>query len=174
MQTIYNTILQRLKEIPEILLVDLDTGQVDDPAGNYVLPFPAVLIGFSGVEWQEIGSGIVTGDALVTVRVCFQIWEDVNSETPEAIYYDGIKRMEIVTQVFGRLQGLTGEDFNELQIRSTNNETRSNVMIFTETYVTHLRRNQARRLTEAVPISLQLKTSKAIRQAEKKKGYSFE
>lgn len=162
METVYNTILQKIKEVPEVLFIDFDTGQADDPAGNYALPFPAVLIGFAGVDWQGIGDGIVAGDALVTVRVCFQIWEDINSETPEATYYDGIGRMRIVAGVFSRLQGLTGDNFNELQLRSTATETRPNVVIFSETYATHVRRNQARRTGEAVPVGVELKINKAV------------
>lgn len=151
MKTIYNAILQRLAaKVPEIRFIELNTGQLEDPAGNYVIPFPCVLIQFSDIVWAGIGAGIVTGDATITVRVAFQIWEDINSLTPEDIYYDGIERLEIVNRVFASLQNLTGDNFNELQVTGTNDETRPNIVIFTETYTTHVRRNQAREKRETI------------------------
>lgn len=163
MKTIYNAILQNLSaEVPEIRFIELNTGQLEDPAGSYVTPFPCVLIQFSEIVWAGIGGGIVAGDATITVKVAFQIWEDINNITPEEIYYNGIERLEIVNRVFACLQNMTGDNFNELQVTGTNDETRPNIVIFTETYITHVRRNQAREKRETTIPPIKMNINKTV------------
>lgn len=80
-----------------------DTGQIDFPADNYPVDFPAALIAVQDVEWENVGDNTQTGECTVSVRLAFDVPEDLNRFNIANVG-SGLSRMAWVHQVYQLLE----------------------------------------------------------------------
>lgn len=159
LKTIYTELVKHLRQqVPELRFIDLDRGQLEYPAENYVLLFPAVLLRIDAITWGNIGEGLQEGDLSLQARVCFETWDDINSLTPDEFFERGVENMDITDKVVRALHGLAGSNFNPLQGASTAQEFRNDgLLVFSETFRALVRRDTMNRpwefLTPASPIA---------------------
>lgn len=84
-------ILYRLRtvlseQVPDILMLDLDRGQLEQPEAFESLLFPAVLVGIPNISWTEKIHGNQDGDVLFTVKTCVLLPHNVafyNQQSPD-------------------------------------------------------------------------------------------
>lgn len=114
MDQLYKDILERLAVIPELQWVDYDTGQIDAFADNYPVPFPAVLVDFENVDWQDVGNKLQGGEVTINIRYAFSAIEDWNNHTPEASRANGLARLRLKNTINAKLHGWGGGHYNRL------------------------------------------------------------
>ena len=91
------------KEIPELSLVDEDTGQLETNEDTYPVTFPCVLVGNTDITWSDLGySGAQKGDGSIVVRLAIDCYDDthVGSMQEESI----AERQRFAKRIFKALQ----------------------------------------------------------------------
>lgn len=141
METAYNSIQQRLMaQVPELKMIDLDSGQIDDPENNYPLLSPSVFMRITVPQWESIGEGLQEGKAEINLRVVTQVWESTGSIAPENVRQKGLQHLGLPNKIQAALQGFIGENFNALERISTVQDDRMDgLLVFNITYNTLLR-----------------------------------
>ena len=87
MKHIYNGVAKLIKDnIPGIVWIDQDTGQLEYYVLRPGLDFPAALIDVSYSDCVNNGSGQEQRCAVeISVRVVFEIWNESNMAAPESV-----------------------------------------------------------------------------------------
>jgi len=84
MDVLYKSILKRIEaEIPEVVCIAEDCGQLEFPEKEYPVTFPCVLIDIQSIDWTTLGMGTQTGNTLVRLRLAFDIYEDTHKDAPD-------------------------------------------------------------------------------------------
>lgn len=97
---LYDLIEHIGNNMPDIRTIDEDYGQLemlDDNRESYPLIFPAILIDSPETTWEEIGGLNQKGLCTVTVRLCFDCYDDThyNSGQTDRILEREDKRREL-------------------------------------------------------------------------------
>lgn len=116
MKTIYNALIERLKTLPKLKYIDMDTGQLEVPFSSTKRPplaYPAILISIAVTRTKELTERSQLCSATVTLRLA----DDTPMRTA-AHRSERTASMEIydlVEEVRDTLQGFTGgEAFSPL------------------------------------------------------------
>lgn len=80
--------------------VGLDNGEIDFPSEQYPAIFPAAFIDIVSIDWDNAGDNNQVGDCTISVRLAFDIPEDMNNFTPAKQYNAGITRLQWVNDVY--------------------------------------------------------------------------
>ncbi len=84
MDILYKSILTQItNKVPEILWIDEECGQLEFPEKEYPVQFPCILIDIQSIDWTTLGMGTQTGNTLIRLRVCFDIYEDTHKDAPD-------------------------------------------------------------------------------------------
>lgn len=124
----YLALGKRLEQkAPEILYIDLDTGQLD--ARDHEPPpveFPCALIDIEYDKCEDESKFVQQCRARVTVRVAFEAWADeTSSATPIQWREKALAKMDIPDKVYCALQGWGTDEFSDLSRTSMRPEKRS-------------------------------------------------
>lgn len=80
---IYQIIEHLRKEMPELLTIDEDYGQLENLADEeqdmYPLTFPAVLIEAPETEWSDIATGSQKGNCTIRIRLILDCYDDTHA-----------------------------------------------------------------------------------------------
>lgn len=140
MDQLYKALVQQLKNnVPELLWIDLEQGQLETPEDQYPVQFPCCLISFPNVPaWQSLGNGLQIGDALITFRIAFDIYEDTHKEAPDM--EDALLKLQLINKIHKYLHHFEGEHFNKLERTGSSQEQRpDSLLVFNMQYNTNIR-----------------------------------
>ena len=91
------------EQLPELSLIDEDTGQLETGEDTYPVTFPCVLVGNIETDWNDLGySGAQQGNGTVVVRLAIDCYDDthIGSMQEEAI----INRQQTASKLYRSLQ----------------------------------------------------------------------
>lgn len=79
MEDLYLKIAERLgQNIDGLSLIDEDYGQLTETEDGYPVTFPCALINAMTVDWDTTREGSQRGEAVVTVKLAFDCYEDTH------------------------------------------------------------------------------------------------
>jgi len=111
MDILFKSICNRLADqVPELRWIDWEQGQLELPAENLPLQWPAVLVDIQDIQWSNVGNNMQTGDVQIQLRIIFDIFEDlytVDGE-PNPTRDIACDRLKLVNNVYAALQGFSG------------------------------------------------------------------
>ena len=135
MKTIYISVMERLKEeIPSLRWIDLDTGQLENAAGERPpVAFPAALIGVALPRCNTIYGQVQHCNATVTVRIAQNPPASrTAAAVPDAIRENALQRYALPERVHTALQGFGTQQFNELSRTRQKYERRTDGLLVCE------------------------------------------
>jgi len=97
--------------MPDLGTVDLDMAQLDYQDRD-VIAYPAVFIDLENIPWEDRGSSIQTGKALLRFTVAVEVSEDTTQGSSQRT--DAMERLVVVQDVHRALQHQQGEGFGPL------------------------------------------------------------
>lgn len=81
-------------EMPELMLVDEDYGQLETQEDTYPVTFPCVLVGNMAGDWQDLGySGAQQGNVTLTARLAIDCYDDTHIGSTQEDAIAGRQRM---------------------------------------------------------------------------------
>lgn len=86
-------------------IVDFDFGQLEDE--RPALSYPALLIDFSDVNWQQLAENCRTGDMLISIKLVFTPYSQTSNITNPTFKEKGLKYFELEKIVQSTLEGWT-------------------------------------------------------------------
>ena len=154
LENIYKDIRNRLKTmVPELQLIDLDTGQLELQTDSYPILCPAVFIDFQGSSaWINTTQQLYIGDVNINIRIVFDIIEDMSNLTPDAISDEAISKLQVQTKIHIALAGFAGSNYNSLTLLSGPSSERreDGYKVYEYTYVTNVRNSVAMPVLTAI------------------------
>lgn len=79
METLFLSIQKRVADnMPELMLVDEDYGQLNMEEDTYPVTFPCSLIQVEEIEWHELGGGKQDGDVNIRVKLAIDCYDDTH------------------------------------------------------------------------------------------------
>jgi hypothetical protein len=114
-KTTYLELIAALREVPGIMYLDKDFGQIEGvgPGSGPVFPMPAIFISFGNAPRQHISGGLVQAQQTIRFRVCYENYADSfegSQDQESAIAY-----FDFMEDVMQALTGLSGTHFTSLQ-----------------------------------------------------------
>ena len=111
MKVIYNALIERLKAIPKLKYIDMDTGQLEVSFGDNKRPpiaYPAVLITIAVDRNKDITEHTQLCSAKITIRIA----DDTNMRTAahQSERTRSLEIYDLVEEVRESLQGFSGEE----------------------------------------------------------------
>ncbi len=82
MESIKLALLRLIQEnMPDIITIDEDYGQLEYPDDQYPIVYPAVLFSMGETDWTTISlkPTIQDGDRLITVKLAFDCYDDTHA-----------------------------------------------------------------------------------------------
>ena len=91
-------------EVPEILWIDFDLGQLEAFDGQRPpVEWPCLLIDFPDTVFRQM-QGYQDGDVNIVLRLAFDEYESTNAETPTLILQSALDYLEIEQKIYEALQ----------------------------------------------------------------------
>lgn len=116
-------IKEALMTIPELELIDLDRGQMNDEKFPHL--FVATLINIKRIDWQTMTEQTQEGRSEVEITLyCRDGWMDQHQNTADP--KNGLNEIDLLDKIAEKLQFLKGEQFRPLE--QTSDETLSQSM----------------------------------------------
>lgn len=84
-------------DVPSIFWRDLDKGQLDNPEAFNSLLLPALLIGFSDIDWETYGQNHQTGYGTVTLKLIVRLPAETHDTDP--LFQTNLNELELAAQV---------------------------------------------------------------------------
>jgi len=107
MDILYLSLLTRLKnEVPELLWIDEEKGQLEFPKEEYPVQFPCCLIDIQNIKWETQGKRQQEGDCLIRFRIGFDIYEDTHKDAPDI--QTGLERLKLLNKIHSTLHCFGG------------------------------------------------------------------
>lgn len=130
----------QLQTIPELELIDLDRGQLNDPSENYPELFTAALIRITGINYTCMTEQRQEGTASIEVRLYTKDgWMDQHQDTADPEH--GLNEIDLLDSMAEALLHQHGTSFTELQLA---NEAQVNDpfdrLVFIQTYTCNIYR----------------------------------
>jgi hypothetical protein len=133
METFYLPIMNRLEEqVPELATIDMDWGQLDEPAESYPVTFPCVLIDVPDISYERTGCKAQPGLAQVRITVGIEVIEDTHSGSGTAA--DAVERLKIAEKAHKALKGWDADGFDPLERVNRNIRNMYGIKVYTFTY----------------------------------------
>jgi hypothetical protein len=141
MDILYNDLLSHLgAQVPELVWIDYDQGQIDFPTDSYPIDFPAVLIDFENVEWEDVGQNVQGGTVTISFRCAFRLYHDISIHTPEESRNQGLQKLQLLNKIHKALQGFGGEHYNMLsRVRQFTEKREDGLKVIVMQYETYAR-----------------------------------
>lgn len=117
MKTVYTAVMGRLKTINALRWIDLDTGQLEAGGGETDRPavaFPCALISIEIPRSTDITDRSQDCEARITIRLAFDQQMRTNSAAPEKVIETAMNPYDTIADVYGALQGWSGNEFDPL------------------------------------------------------------
>jgi len=113
--------------VPELKWIDLDQGQLEIPEEQYPVQFPACLIEFPNVpSWQSLSHGLQIGDATITFRIAFDIYNDTHKDAPDIDA--ALSKLQLINKIHKHLHYFEGDHFNKLERIASFQEKRQDAL----------------------------------------------
>ena len=107
MHILYKSVLTQLSSnVPELVWIDEETGQLEFEEENYPVTFPACLIDIQQIDWETRGKQNQEGDAIIVFRIAFDIYEDTHKDSPDMDI--ALNRLKLLNKIHSFLQGFGG------------------------------------------------------------------
>ena len=87
--------------LPDILWIDRDKGQLDNPAAFHSLQIPALLLEMGEVTWEGLSRGDQRGQLTLTVKLVFRLPAATYRQRPLAEYDEMAQLTDQVHQTLG-------------------------------------------------------------------------
>ncbi|WP_404812756.1 hypothetical protein ACIRNY_05140 [Capnocytophaga canimorsus] len=113
MKQLYITLIELLKEIPEIKWADLDMGQMQEEMPP--VAFPCVLIGIDLSKIETIDFDLQHVQANFSITLHAKILSDTNANAPEKVRLQGLAYLDLVDKITAKLQGYSDAYFYEFE-----------------------------------------------------------
>lgn len=97
LKTYHDIALAIRDQVPQIIWRDVDKGQLDKPDQFNSLLLPALLIGFSEIDWQTFGQGNQLGEGTVTVKLILRLPAQTHDLDP--LFQTNLDELELAAQV---------------------------------------------------------------------------
>lgn len=114
------------KEVPEIVYIDQDLGQLgmQDEDEKPPLSYPACLIDFPDSNFTELAQGSQLGDVPISLQLIFNTYSQTWNKVPTTVRKKGLEYLNIEQKLYNTLQGWHLEYFSPLirtSVKSQNN-----------------------------------------------------
>jgi hypothetical protein len=120
---LYLDLASQLKtEVPELLWIDVDEGQLNEE--NPPIAYPCALIDIEYPNCSDESETIQLCIARVTIRYAFKPSGQAASATPIVIQQKALERWDIVTKTYAALQGWETSEASSFSRRSQTKERR--------------------------------------------------
>lgn len=143
MKNIFKTILERLKNVPDINYVDEDKGQLEvdmRPSVNY----PCALFTIEVINAENIAKNVQLCDAQINVRIAFDYSGNTSSATSNAHIDKSLAYYDTVESVWKAMQGFETQQFNALENINQRTELRPDkIKVVSMPFRTRFKRNKA-------------------------------
>lgn len=138
MKTIYNAVLERLKEkVPALKWIDWDTAQLDAQTERPPVRLPCALIGIGVSRAKNLTDTTQECEATITVRLAFERTDRTGSDAPEAAREQGLKPYDVIADAYAALQGFSTAYFDPLtRISQAKENSRGGLFIYRITFKT--------------------------------------
>lgn len=104
---------EKLKEIPELELIDLQRKQFTNEKENYPSYYTAALIEIRSITWAMMVEQKQEGKCTLDVTFyCKDGWMDQHDSTSDPEH--GLIEIDIIDNIIEKLQGIQGEQFKPL------------------------------------------------------------
>ena len=150
----YKAVRDRISaEMPWVLSIDLQKGQMDAPAKTYPLPLPCALIEIRPVSWESFSSGDQLGQTVISVWLYLD--HSADSIKGSAMESQSIYLMDRMDEVFQKLSDLSGSYFKRL-VRTTDQVVsyKPRMVVFRCDFSTTLVDSTAERKAQAPPAEI--------------------
>lgn len=158
LEPLYKAIRDHLKEqVPELMIIDLDIGQLEMQADNYPILPPAVFIDFAAPAWINTSQHLYICDVQCVFRIVFDVYEDVSNLTPTEVSDAAFEKLALQDKIHKVLAGFEGSFFNQLTLVSGPLTERRDdgYKVYEYTYVTNVRNSGAmKEYTELIDINV--------------------
>ena len=133
MKTIYNDILERLKDI-SLRWIDWDKGQLKkkDETGRYPVAYPCALIRIGITGTTDITDKTQDCKTAVTVTLAFNpiSYGRTAANAPENVRTQGLEPYDIIASVYSSLQGYGTQHFDCLRRRTQGEVTHNDLFVY--------------------------------------------
>lgn len=113
MKQLYITLIELLKEIPEIKWADLDMEQMQEEMPP--VAFPCVLINIDFSKIEAIDFDLQHVQATFNIALHAKILSDTNANAPEKVRLQGLVYLDLVDKITAKLQGYSDACFYEFE-----------------------------------------------------------
>lgn len=129
MDEIYELILAKLDEIPELNWIDLDKGQLDTGESRPPVAFPCALIGisFPNASDLDLNQTIQDCSVQINIRIAQDFTGNTSAATPQVEREKSLVYMRLVQKVYEKLQGFSNGSLNPLSRRNQQEERRNDL-----------------------------------------------
>ncbi|MDO4782673.1 MAG: hypothetical protein Q4A09_05565, partial [Capnocytophaga felis] len=106
---LYLTILEILKQIPDIKWVDLNTGQLQQEIPP--LAYPAVLVNINSLNCKDLGENIQRVQASFSLALVYPAMGETNSHAPEPMQSTALQFLDLAEEIYKKMQSFESEQF---------------------------------------------------------------
>jgi hypothetical protein len=100
--------------MPQLSLVDEYCGQLETGEDTYPVTFPCVLIDIPEVSWKTFGAGVHQGSTDVSVRLCFDCYDDTHyGSGTENKTAERLRTLQTLHEILRELQPAGSDDVME-------------------------------------------------------------
>lgn len=103
-QFLLHTLQHIAQQMPQITLVDEDTGQLETNEDTYPVTFPCVLVGNTEIRWKDLShSGAQLGEGIFVVRLAIDCYHDTHIGSNQE--QEMATRQQMAAELYRTLQG---------------------------------------------------------------------
>lgn len=96
--------------MPELVWIDQDLGQLETGYQRPAVSFPAVLIDFDSVQYKNLSQWVQWVDFNISIRLAFAPFDSANNHAPTASKEHALEYYEIEERLYKALAGFTAND----------------------------------------------------------------
>lgn len=132
---LFISICERIKaEVPAVLWIDRDFGQLEHYSDRPAVEFPCVLIDFPNSTFKDEGENVQWADVLVQFRLAFAPYSSTSAATPVQWQEEALKYFSIESDLYRAFQGWE-PDYDNASIAQPFSRVMSASEIREDTYV---------------------------------------
>jgi len=125
-------------EVPVIKHIDLWNEQFKDDYKGIAIQFPAVFIKYLPIQWKQMGGKLQVADVSFQLFVCTSTFAQSHYKADDDTKAKALSHYTLINRIFKRLAYFAGDYFGTcLRTASDTDHYHHEVMVTTETYVTH-------------------------------------
>jgi hypothetical protein len=97
-------------EMPELVWIDQDLGQLETGDQRPAISFPAVLIDFDSVQYSNLSQYVQWVDFNISIRLAFAPYASANNHAPTASKEHALEYYDVEERLYIALAGFTAND----------------------------------------------------------------